>query len=88
MSGDGTERELLEELAALEHRQWIHWTQGLKQREDLPEHLTARWAKNWKPYDELDEETKEHDRKWARKVLDILDDRSVDTETSHEEGSR
>lgn len=31
-----------------------------------------RWKENWKPYSELPEDVKEHDRVWARKVLEII----------------
>jgi len=67
------EQELFEQLAALEHRQWVHWTQNLAEREDLPDHLIERWEANWCPYDELDEETKKHDRRWAAEVVEIIE---------------
>lgn len=31
-----------------------------------------RWKKNWKPYAELDEKTKDFDREWADKVLKVF----------------
>jgi hypothetical protein len=31
-----------------------------------------RWQRYWVPYSALDEPTKEHDRKWADKVLAAL----------------
>jgi len=31
-----------------------------------------RWNSFWVPYDKLNEKTKEQDRKWARKVLQIV----------------
>ena len=31
-----------------------------------------RWEKNWIPYKDLPENVKEHDRKWARKVIEII----------------
>ena len=72
-STGGSDRALLEELAALEHRQWMHWTENLVAREDLPDHLIERWEPNWIDYENLPEETKEHDRKWAKQVIEILD---------------
>ncbi len=34
--------------------------------------LQRNWTKNWIPYSELSEEVKEHDRKWARKILPFI----------------
>lgn len=68
---------LIERLAALEHRQWIHWTKGLAEREDPPDELIKRWEQNWRPYEDLDEETKDHDRKWAEQVVEILVDEGL-----------
>jgi len=78
--------KLLEELSNLEHEQWLHWSKAVikqlhegispyetEKLRDRTMQLHQKWLKNWKPYDELDEETKEHDRVWARKVLDLLD---------------
>ena len=64
--------ELLEELAALEHRQWMHWSQHVAENNDIPDDLREKWEQNWVPYDELDDETKESDRKWARKALKTI----------------
>lgn len=66
--------ELLEELAALEHRQWIYWSKHVAENNDIPDDLREKWERSWIPYEELDEETKEHDRKWARKALEVIDD--------------
>ena len=33
-----------------------------------------RWSGLWVQYDELDEKTKEQDRKWARKALQIFEE--------------
>lgn len=67
-------KNLLEELAELEHEQWIEWSKAI-----APEINTAyfmphleRWKKCWVPYSKLSESDKEHDRKWARKILAIL----------------
>lgn len=66
---------LREELAALEHRQWVEWSKSLAESEDLSDERVERWEEFWCPYDDLDEETKDHDRKWADEVLEILDDK-------------
>lgn len=63
---------LIEALAALEHRQWMAWSQHVAEHNDIPESLREQWEVNWKPYDELDEAAKEKDRVWARKAADVL----------------
>ena len=64
---------ILEELAAIEHDQWIAWSKNIAETEDLSLDRVSRWRLLWVPYVDLSEEMKEHDRKWARKVLEILD---------------
>ena len=64
-------RKLREELAALEHEQWAHWT------EYMLANLTPENIERWKgqclrPYSALSEREKESDRTWADKVLEIL----------------
>lgn len=61
---------LFEALAELEHRQWLHWSQGTALQ--VPLTLRARWQESWQPYGELPEEAKELDRAWARQVLELL----------------
>lgn len=65
--------QTIEELADLEHRQWMHWSKYVSKNHDISEDLREKWEENWKPYSELSEEMKEKDRKWARKVLAIAD---------------
>lgn len=71
---DEGREELLEALAALEHEQWMEWSQNIAASESISAARRDRWEDYWVPYDELDEEVKDHDRKWARKVLAVLDD--------------
>jgi hypothetical protein len=40
-----------------------------KAREIIKNRL-KRWSKNWIPYNDLDEDTKEFDREWADKIID------------------
>lgn len=64
---------LLEKLAELEHDQWVEWSKALVQTEKrLSFSRIERWKKLWKPYAELTEAEKESDRKYAAKVLKIL----------------
>jgi hypothetical protein len=65
--------EVLEQLAALEHEQWLQWaTQILQTEPDISAARAARWKSVMVPYDELSEDYKEHDRVWARKVIDVI----------------
>lgn len=66
-----TDTDVIEELAALEHRQWMEWSKQVAE-DGLHRERLDRWEDYWVPYDELDEDVKEHDREWARKVLEIV----------------
>jgi hypothetical protein len=55
----------------LEHEQWEKWSREVAEQGLTPERI-ERWGRYWVPYDELDEATKEHDRKWADRVLSIF----------------
>ena len=62
---------LRERLAALEHKQWAHWTRYLL------DHLTPENTELWRrqidtPYEELSESEKDSDREWADQVLRIV----------------
>jgi hypothetical protein len=75
--GQAEEREkaIIEELAKLEHEQWIYWSKGLIPQEPISTTRVNRWKTLWTlPYGLLSEETKEDDRKWARKALKIIRD--------------
>ena len=64
---------LIEDLADLEHRQWIEWSKVIAGADEkISEDRLDKWASLWIPYKKLSEEQKEKDRVWARKVLDIL----------------
>ena len=63
---------VIEKLAALEHDQWVQWANSLMQSEDLSEERIQRWIPYMVPYSELEDDVKEHDRKWARKALTIV----------------
>jgi hypothetical protein len=62
---------LIEQLAALEHEQWAHWTAHLLAHQ-TPANL-ARWQQQIAtPYAALSEADKEKDRAWARRILALL----------------
>jgi hypothetical protein len=63
--------ELLEKLADLEHEQWIEWSKAVAP--EVSEERRARWEAFWVPYDQLDEPTKDMDREWAEKALELLE---------------
>jgi bisphosphoglycerate-independent phosphoglycerate mutase (AlkP superfamily) len=67
--------QLLEKLAELEHEQWIEWSKTVAPEIDVRYYMgrLKRWEKCWISYSKLTEEQKEHDRKWARKVLAVLE---------------
>jgi hypothetical protein len=65
-----TKNELLEKLAELEHRQWMSWVRAVGK--DVTPQQQAKWAPLMIPYSELSENSKEQDREWARKVLEII----------------
>lgn len=75
--------QLLEELADLEHQQWMHWSQYVAENHDIPDGLQEKWEENWRPYQDLSEELKEKDRKWARKVHDQVLDRVITLVEQH-----
>jgi hypothetical protein len=63
--------DLRERLAALEHEQWIKWSQTVAEQGLTAERI-ERWRRFWVPYADLDEGTKDFDREWADKVLALL----------------
>jgi hypothetical protein len=58
-----------ERLASLEHLQWMAWASSILDSEPISDERRARWKALFVPYDELPEDMKEEDRKWARAVL-------------------
>jgi len=66
------ENQLIEKLADLEHNQWWKWSRELSRKEKLSKERLDRWDKLWTFYKFLSEKSKEQDRIYARKVVDIL----------------
>ncbi len=64
--------DLLEKLSALEHDQWVDWAKAILKSEDISSDRAERWQTLFIPYEDLSEESKEQDREWGRKVLDII----------------
>lgn len=66
----------LEELASLEHDQWVKWARSLvKSEPNISSARRERWKKLFVPYSDLSEESKEQDRKYARKILAVIGDK-------------
>ena len=65
-----TDKQYIEELAALEHDQWVQWSMSIQ--DEVSPVRRNMWEKLWIPYKYLSETEKEKDRVWARKVLTIL----------------
>lgn len=70
----GNYNKLIEALANLEHEQWMKWSIDIASHEDISRDRIKRWHKYWIPYKELDEETKEFGREWAKKVIKVLEE--------------
>jgi len=70
---DTTDNYLLEELAALEHKQWVQWSQSIAANEKISIDRLKRWQTLWVPYSQLSEKDKDSDRSWAREVISIMD---------------
>ena len=41
--------------------------------EDISENKLNRWRNFWIPYSQLDEYVKEDDRKWADKIINLIE---------------
>lgn len=75
------EDELTEELADLEHKQWIHWMEYLI--DNITDENIEKWKKEIKtPYKELSEKGKDSDREWARKAIGIMQQHSEEVDIS------
>ncbi|MGX1931228.1 hypothetical protein [Flagellimonas sp. 2504JD4-2] len=64
--------ELLEQLAELEHQQWMEWAKTLIQKENLSKETFTRWQSFFVPYEKLSEDVKELDRNYAKKVIALV----------------
>ena len=67
--------EIVERLAELEHEQWVEWSKSIASKlVELRDAASLPLVKNsfWVHYVKLNEKTKERDRVWVRKVLQIF----------------
>lgn len=65
--------ELVDGLAELIHNEWCVWSQTIAREENISKERLGRWLDYWVPFAELDEEVKEKDRAWARKILEAIE---------------
>lgn len=61
---------LIEQLAALEHHQWVEWSKLVMP--EVSEETRERWKKLQVPYHEVPITHKPSDRAWAKEVIDIF----------------
>ena len=73
------EKELLEKLADLEHNQWWEWSRDLSRKEELSKERLNRWDRLWTFYRFLSEKSKEQDRVYARKIIELLKQEQIIT---------
>ncbi len=64
---------LREQLAELEHDQWVDWSKTIAHNKNLSGGRLRRWQKLWVPYNQLTETEKDSDRAWADKVIVLLE---------------
>ena len=64
--------ELREKVAELEHEQWITWASSIISTEAISKDRIQRWQHLMIPYNQLTEEQKVQDRRWADKVISIF----------------
>lgn len=68
------EDKLIENLAELEHEQWMDWAKSIIKTENISKERVKRWKTLFIKFKNLSEEMKNLDREWAKKVLKILKD--------------
>jgi len=75
----------IEKLAELEHEQWENWSKSIASLEKLTPERLQRWEELWINYKNLPEDQKEHDRFYARKILQLLSSLSPNKENKNNE---
>lgn len=65
--------KIIEVLSEVEHGQWTVWAKAMIQQKQVTPEKKKEWEALFIPYKDLDERAKEHDRHFARKVYDKLE---------------
>ena len=64
---------ILEKVSSEIHLMWMSWAKKIVQEENISKERIERWEKEcFLSYDELSEEMKELDRKFARRIIKIV----------------
>lgn len=63
--------ELTESLAEVFHEAWMHWAGAVKS--EVSAERGSLWDECMVPYDQLDESTKDLDRKWAKDAMEAIE---------------
>jgi hypothetical protein len=67
--------DALEEVSDIIHEFWQYWSTKTYNRMTggwTHEQFFENWSPHWMPYEKLDEETKELERRWAKQILTKL----------------
>jgi hypothetical protein len=68
-------KKRFEDFAELEHKQWTEWSKDLMQKEKLSSSRIERWKRlQTTPYKDLSEKEKDDDRRFVKKIFDIIDE--------------
>ena len=67
----------IETISSEIHSMWMSWAKKIVQEENISKERIKRWEKEcFLPYEELSEEMKELDRKFARKIITITNEKN------------
>lgn len=66
-------RDRLDEVAALFHEAWMHWSMRVAREEDISSERREQWLYQWVPYDELSDAEREKYRAYARHALERIE---------------
>lgn len=69
--GDGV-GQYAEPVETLAHRLWTHWSMHIAEEEDISEERLQRWREYWVPYEELDEDVKDVDRRLVERYCEEM----------------
>jgi hypothetical protein len=71
--------DLVEQMAALEHDQWVTWSRSVSEpRAETPEETRILWENQWIPYAELTSDEKKANRYWARKMTQLFEREKIE----------